>query len=93
MSTHGAGASGPLTTKFQVWRTHQKLGVRNCFHPGATSLSRDYVGIASKEVSGREMISALAAYVWPKVGFVIKFAYTVVGSLGGKSCIIDVEKY
>ncbi|XP_042218563.1 iron-sulfur clusters transporter ABCB7, mitochondrial-like [Homarus americanus] len=60
------GASGPLTRRFQAWRMHQKFGVRNCFHPGASAMSRDYVGIASKEVTGREMLVALASYVWPK---------------------------
>ncbi|KAK4299637.1 hypothetical protein Pmani_028096 [Petrolisthes manimaculis] len=59
-------ASGPLTKKVQSWHHHHKFGVRNCFHPGASAMSRDYVGVATKEVTGREMIAALAAYVWPK---------------------------
>ncbi|KAK7070932.1 ATP-binding cassette sub- B member 7, mitochondrial [Halocaridina rubra] len=66
LSTHGGGVCAPLNTKFQAWRTHQRFGVRNCFHPGATALARDYVGIPAKEVPGREMLGALASYVWPK---------------------------
>ncbi|KAK8731917.1 hypothetical protein OTU49_007331, partial [Cherax quadricarinatus] len=61
-----SSASGSLTGKFQAWHMHQKLGVRNCFHPGASAISRDYVGIVAKEVTGREMLAALSAYVWPK---------------------------
>ncbi|XP_066986058.1 iron-sulfur clusters transporter ABCB7, mitochondrial [Macrobrachium rosenbergii] len=72
LSTHGAGVIGPLTKKFQAWHTHQKLGVRNCFHPGASALSRDYMGVTAKEVSGREMIRALASYVWPKGNAAVK---------------------
>lgn len=41
--------------------------MRNCFHPGASALSRDYVGVAAKDVTGREMLGALASHVWPKV--------------------------
>ncbi|XP_068225783.1 iron-sulfur clusters transporter ABCB7, mitochondrial, partial [Palaemon carinicauda] len=66
LSTHGAGVSCTLTKKCPAWRAHQKLGVRNCFHPGASALSRDYMGVSTREVTGREMISALASYVWPK---------------------------
>lgn len=60
---------GPLGGRFQAGQLHQKLGVRNCFHPGASALSRDYVGVAAKDVTGREMLRALAAYVWPKVSY------------------------
>lgn len=58
---------GPLGGGFQAGLLHQRLGVRNCFHPGASALSRDYVGVAAKDVTGREMLRALASYVWPKV--------------------------
>ncbi|XP_069953923.1 iron-sulfur clusters transporter ABCB7, mitochondrial [Cherax quadricarinatus] len=71
-----SSASGSLTGKFQAWHMHQKLGVRNCFHPGASAISRDYVGIVAKEVTGREMLAALSAYVWPKVSIVYGIART-----------------
>lgn len=29
-------------------------------------MSRDYVGVPAKDVTGREMLGALASYVWPK---------------------------
>ncbi|XP_045584982.1 iron-sulfur clusters transporter ABCB7, mitochondrial isoform X2 [Procambarus clarkii] len=51
---------------------HQGLGVRNCFHPGASALTRDYVGVAAKEVTGREMLGALASHVWPKESPAVK---------------------
>lgn len=60
---------GPLGGRFQAGQLHQRLGVRNCFHPGASALSRDYVGVPAKDVTGREMLGALAAYVWPKVSY------------------------
>lgn len=63
---------GPLGGRFQAGKLHQRLGVRNCFHPGATALSRDYVGVSAKDVTGREMLRALATYVWPKVSLVAK---------------------
>ncbi|XP_063605060.1 iron-sulfur clusters transporter ABCB7, mitochondrial-like isoform X1 [Penaeus indicus] len=72
LSSHWAGATGPLTSKVQVWKTHKRLGVRNCFHPGASALSREYVGVSAKEVTGREMLGALASYVWPKGNMAVK---------------------
>ncbi|XP_071547764.1 iron-sulfur clusters transporter ABCB7, mitochondrial-like [Panulirus ornatus] len=66
------GTSGPLVSKFQAWQVHEKLGVRNCFHPGASAMARDYVGVTTKDVTGQEMLGALAAYVWPKGNTAVK---------------------
>ncbi|XP_050736408.1 iron-sulfur clusters transporter ABCB7, mitochondrial-like isoform X1 [Eriocheir sinensis] len=67
LSTSQWGRSpGPLGGRFQAGQLHQRLGVRNCFHPGASAMSRDYVGVPAKDVTGREMLGALASYVWPK---------------------------
>lgn len=35
-------------------------------------MSRDYVGVPAKDVTGREMLGALASYVWPKVSYGVR---------------------
>lgn len=74
-------ASSPLTKKIQSWHYHHKFGVRNCFHPGASAMSRDYIGMPTKEVTGREMIAALAGYVWPKVCVCLCFKFVSYGHM------------
>lgn len=44
---------------------------RGCFHPGVTNLARDAIG-KSKEVKGRDMMRAMAAYIWPKGNNAVK---------------------
>ena len=40
--------------------------VRDCFHPGVSSLSREPMPTIEKEsVSNREMIGAMLKYIWP----------------------------
>lgn len=40
--------------------------VRECFHPGASVLSRDSLNISSDPVSGKQMVSSMLQYIWPK---------------------------
>lgn len=45
----------------------QKIGQRDCFHPGASNLAPSSLhGAAHKEVGGWQMIRAMLSYVWPK---------------------------
>lgn len=40
--------------------------VRGCFHPGASTLSRESLPLGgAKIVSGQEMIKAMLRYIWP----------------------------
>nr|XP_053647021.1 iron-sulfur clusters transporter ABCB7, mitochondrial-like isoform X2 [Cherax quadricarinatus] len=86
-----SSASGSLTGKFQAWHMHQKLGVRNCFHPGASAISRDYVGIVAKEVTGREMLAALSAYVWPKENPAVKARVMIAVGLLVAAKVVNVQ--
>lgn len=46
------------------------LGIqkRDCFHPGASVLSREDINLGNaKPVSGADMVRGMLAYVWPKV--------------------------
>lgn len=46
------------------------LGIqkRDCFHPGASVLSREDINLGNaKPVSGTDMVRGMLAYVWPKV--------------------------
>lgn len=41
---------------------------RNCFHPGASSLSRDGLEFGSgPQVTGQDMMQAMFKFIWPKV--------------------------
>uniref|UniRef100_A0A0P4W1W0 Iron-sulfur clusters transporter ABCB7, mitochondrial n=3 Tax=Scylla TaxID=6760 RepID=A0A0P4W1W0_SCYOL len=82
---------GPLGGRFQPGKLHQRLGVRNCFHPGASALSRDYVGVSTKDVTGREMLRALATYVWPKGNTRVKARVTTALGLLVGAKILNVQ--
>nr|XP_015835910.1 PREDICTED: ABC transporter B family member 25, mitochondrial isoform X2 [Tribolium castaneum] len=41
--------------------------VRECFHPGASALSRDALPINTRQVvTGTQMVTAMLQYIWPK---------------------------
>lgn len=41
---------------------------RDCFHPGTSVLSRDQITFGqTKKVTSNDMITAMMAYIWPKV--------------------------
>lgn len=57
------------------------LGIqkRDCFHPGASVLSREDINLGdAKPVSGADMVRGMLAYVWPKVNlFAIYYVFNL----------------
>ena len=69
-SSLGGGRSGALWSLRSAAQPLCRPQVRQCFHPGATSLARDGLKFQreAKKVTGKDMIKALADYIWPKGG-------------------------
>uniref|UniRef100_A0A2H1VTT5 SFRICE_024462 n=1 Tax=Spodoptera frugiperda TaxID=7108 RepID=A0A2H1VTT5_SPOFR len=64
-------ANKPKTGKIPVG-----IQKRDCFHPGASVLSREDINLGdAKPVSGVDMIRGMLEYVWPKVRCNIYFIY------------------
>ena len=67
----GCGFSG-LGRSGSLWSVRPPMlrlqNVRQCFHPGASSLAREGLKFQKnvKKVTGKDMIKALSNYIWPK---------------------------
>ncbi|XP_060517444.1 iron-sulfur clusters transporter ABCB7, mitochondrial isoform X1 [Cylas formicarius] len=71
---------------------------RGCFHPGASTLSRESLPLGSKPVSGTQMVGAMLQYIWPKDNKEIRNRVTLAVSLlvGAKLlnvCVPFIFKY
>jgi len=58
-------------TRLNRIRLPYKNWTRTCFHPGVSGLARDK-NQEKKEVTGKEMVAAMAGYIWPKDNLAIK---------------------
>ncbi|KAL4233603.1 ATP-binding cassette sub- B member 7 [Mactra antiquata] len=67
------------------------LTSRSCFHPGATSLSRDTLKGVKEEAKARDIIKAMFTYVWPKENPEIKARVVLALSLLVGSKVINVQ--
>jgi ATP-binding cassette subfamily B (MDR/TAP) protein 7 len=67
----------------------QDQQIRHCFHPGASLVSNDTLGkINAPEVSARDMLRAMMAYIWPENDAMIRKRVMVsLGLLGGAKVV------
>ena len=51
---------------------------RHCFHPGASNLGREGIGFKdAAPITGKQMMTAMFGYIWPKVGLLQIIIFSV----------------
>ncbi|KAJ3654714.1 hypothetical protein Zmor_013885 [Zophobas morio] len=66
--------------------------VRECFHPGATAISRDSLPLTGKNVvTGPQMVGAMLQYIWPKDNKAIRDRVTLAVGLLISAKVLNVS--
>jgi len=58
---------GTIVSDFVPAKIPPGQAVRQCFHPGASSMAREAFPLSGETVTNKDMLRGMMAYIWPKV--------------------------